>query len=480
MARFLHLDLLVRLLAPLLLIPLLGISTRPHFVERYLREGNLAEGFGAYQSAARSIAHVAGYYEWRADLWEKAGLLAIKGNDPQAARRFLDKAAALGSLSLEAQIAMGDTYLEEGDPSNAIQYWQKAQAEGNAAKIIILNRLVKAHQLEKDYPAMMEDLKELIILNPNEAALYYQLGLILTATQPESAPAYLEQAAAIDPQFSDTANTIRRSINTARLSGETAYTNILAGRALASIDEWDLAVEAFQQATLARPDYAEAWAFLGEARQHLSPAEEQQTQSLIELEKAYLLDPESLAANSFLALYWQRLGQLELALEYLGNATHLDPSNPAFHLEIGNTLSEMGNLPEAQTAYQKAIDLAPKDPLYWQALAEFALRHQIQLQELALPAALHAYELDPQNPSSLVTLGKTYYFLEEYDHAQQYLQEALAIDPDFPLAYLHIGLNYLVQGDVQQAAQSLYQARELAPNTAIAEKVDRLLYQYFP
>ena len=55
--------------------------------------------------------------------------------------------------------------------------------------------------------------------------------------------------------------------------------------------------------TQSRPDYGEAWAFLGEARQHLPSTSEQQAQSLIELEKAYQLDPESIAANSFLGLY---------------------------------------------------------------------------------------------------------------------------------------------------------------------------------
>jgi tetratricopeptide (TPR) repeat protein len=480
MRRFLQLDLLVRLLTPLLLIPLLGLSAYPHFVERYLKEGKLAESFGSYQSAAISISKAANFYQWRADLWEKAGLLAIKGNDAQATREFLDKAAALGDLSIEGQIALGDAYIKEGATSSAIQVWQKAKVAAGAGESQILERLIQAHQIQKDYPALAADMKELINLNPNDATLYYRLGLIMAATQPESALAYLEQAASLDPLYSSIANTIRRNINTARLSGEPAYTHLLTGRALASVNEWELAIESFRQATLARPDYAEAWAFLGEARQHISPIEEQQAQILIDLERAYLLDPESLAANSFLALYWQRLGQNELALDYLENAARLAPTNPALQLEIGNTLSEIGDLPEAQASYQRAIDLAPKDPLYWQALAEFAIRHQIQLQELALPAALQAYELDPLNPSSLVVLGKTYYFLEEYDLAHKYLLEALNIDPDFPLAHLHIGLNYLVQGEVQQAAESLQQARQLAPDTAIAENVDRLLYQYFP
>jgi tetratricopeptide (TPR) repeat protein len=480
MRKFLQVDLLIRAFVPLLLIPLLGISARPHFVMQDLQEGKLAESYGSYHSASNSISKVADFYPWRADLWEKAGLLALKGEDPQTTLKYLDKAATLEKLSTEAQVAMGDVHFQEGDTSKATQFWQEAQAANRTTDTEIINRLLQAHQSQNDYAAMAADIKELLALQPNDASLYYQLGLIMAATQPEAALAYLEQAASLEPQFSSAANTVRRSINTARLSEEPAYTFLLAGRALASLDKWGLAVEAFHRATQTRPDYGEAWAFLGEARQHLPSASEQQAQSLIELEKAYQLDPESIAANSFLGLYWQRLGQHELALEYLKSAALLDPSNPAFLVEIGNTLAELGNLPEAQASYQQAIDLAPEDPLYWRVLAEFAIRFQIQLRELALPAAQQAYELDPQEPASLLVLGKTYYFLEEYALAQEYLQEALKIDPDFPLAYLQIGLNYLVQGDVQNAAQALQQARELTSDTAVAEQVDRLLHQYLP
>jgi tetratricopeptide (TPR) repeat protein len=480
MRRFFQPDMLVRLFVVLLLVPLLGISTRPHIVTLYLQEGKLAENFNSYLSASLSISKVASFHPWRADLWEKAGLLALRGNDHQATLELLEKAALLDGLSGEAQVAMGDAYFQAGDITNAIQQWQKVQdVEGNVNPDII-NRLLQAHQRQNDYSAMAADIKELIIFNPNQASLYYQLGLIMAAIEPDSALAYLEQAASLDPQLSSPANTLLRSINTARLADEPAYSYLLAGRALASLDEWELAVEAFHQATLARPDFSEGWAFLGEARQHLPTAEEKISQSLIELEKAYLLNPQSLAANSFLALYWQRLEEPELALEYLETAASLDPSNPAFQAEIGNILANMGNLPDALDAYQKAIDLAPKEPIYWRALAEFAISHQIQLEELALPAAQKAYELDPLDPSSMVVLGKIYYFLEEYDLAQEYLEDALEINPNFPQTHLQIGLNYLVQGDFEQAAQSLQQARELAPDSAISETVDRLFHQYFP
>lgn len=480
MRKFLQVELLIRVLASLLLIPTLGISVRPHLVNSSFTEAGLAASFHSYQSASTHLLKVTAFYPWRGDLWEIAGLFALKGNDPTLALESFGKASKLGQLSTESEIAWGDAYFEVGDVTNAIRQWQTARAAVAGDEMEIIERLLKAHQSEKNYASIVDDIKALIALNPNDASLYYQLGLNTAALQPESALAYLGQAADLDESYSSAANTIRRSVNTGRLSGEPAYMYLLVGRALASLDEWDLAVEAFRQATIARPDYSEAWAFLAEARQHLPAAEEFQDQVLAELEYAHQLDPDSLAANSFLALYWQRLKQPETALEYLRTAASLDPSNPTFPLEIGNTLSELGDLPAAQAAYEQAIELAPELPLYRIALAEFAIRHQMQLRELALPAAQRAYELDSEDPASLVVLGKTYYFLEEYELALGYLQEALAINPDYAQAHLQLGMVYLVQGDLQLAAQSLQLARQHADTALLVETIDRLLDQYFP
>jgi tetratricopeptide (TPR) repeat protein len=472
-------DLLIRLTVPLLLIPLLGISTRPHVVERFLREGKHAQIYDSYLSASLNLSQAANFYYWRAELWEMAGLLAEKAGDYEAAIRYLDKASLQVSLSPRAQIALGDALFENQDIEAAILIWEKA-LESGIDPAEITNRLTKAHLKSRDYSTAADNLKELLAIRPDDAELYYQLGLLMAATQPDSAPDYLTQAALLDTQLTSPAQKLRRSINTASLLDEPAYTYIVAGRTLASLDEWELAVEAFRQATLARPDYSEAWAFLGEARQHLPSASEMDAQILSDLEEALRLDPDSIAANTFLSLYWQRHEKPELALEYLESALLNDPSNPAFPAEVGNILSDMGDLPAAQAAYQDAIDLAPKDPLYWRLMAEFAIRHQIQLRELALPSAEQAVLLNDKDPASLMVLGNIYYLLEEFDKSEHYLLESLEIDPDFAPAHLHLGMNYLLRGEVSMAAQELEQARALAPETAIAEKVDRLLEGYFP
>jgi tetratricopeptide (TPR) repeat protein len=479
MRRLIDLDLLPRLILPLLLIPLLGISTRPRSIERYFLEGKLAESNQSFSSAYLNLARAANFYYWQGELWERAGLLALKAGEPEAAVRYLQTASSLGSLTPQALMALGDAYFEHGDQQEAILNWQKALDTG-ADPLDILSRLASVHRESGNYAAAAETLKELVAIYPDDATLYFQLGILLAATEPDAAPVYLEQAAALDDQLAGSAQRIRRSIQTARLSDEPAYTYLAAGRALASQDEWRLAAEAFYRASESRSDFSDAWAFLGEACQHVSPGIENDQPCLSYLEEALRLDSDSIPANTFLAMYWQRQEQPELALEYLQQSLSLDPSNPAFPAEVGGLLAEMGDLPTAQAAYQQAIDLAPKDPLYWRLMAEYAIRNNVQIRELALPAAEQAVQLNDQDPQNLIVLGNAYYLLEEYDKAETYLQEALSLDPHFAPAHLHLGMNYLLQGDINLAAQELEQARALAPGSAIAEKVDRLLYRYFP
>jgi tetratricopeptide (TPR) repeat protein len=479
MRRLFDPDLIPRLILPLLLIPLLGISTRPRSIERYFLEGKLAESYQSFSSASLNLGKAASFFYWQGELWERAGLLALKAGDPESAIRYLDNASSLGNLSHQALLALGDAYLDQGNHRDAVQNWQMALDSG-ADSPEILTRLASVYRESGNYAKSAEVLKEMIAIRPDDGNLNFQLGSLLAAIEPGSAPVYLEQAASLESQLAAPAQKIRRSIQTARLSDEPAYTYLAAGRALASLDEWELAAEAFRRASIARPDYSDAWAFLGEACQHASLVIENDQQCLSNLEEALRLDPGSISANTFLALYWQRHERPDLALEYLQMAASLDPSNPAFLAEIGGILSEMGDLPGAQAAYQSAIDLAPNDPLYWRLMAEYAIRNKIQIRELALPAAERAVQLNDEDPQSLMVLGNTYYLVEEYEKAEQYLLETLSLDPDFAPAHLHLGMNYLLQGDVHLAAQELEQARALAPGSEIAERVDRLLHRYFP
>jgi tetratricopeptide (TPR) repeat protein len=334
----------------------------------------------------------------------------------------------------------------------------------------------------------LADLQAQLQGQPGDPQVLYQVGLLLAAIQPDTASTYLRQAAQGSPELAATAMVVDRSLRVAGSVGDPAYSYLLAGRALASIGEWDLAAEAFHRATQARPGWAEAWAFLGEARQRLpsgaqgraqAPAQADQD-ALQALEKALALDPTSLAANVFMALYWQRHQRLDTALSYLQGAAAADPQNPALQAEIGNFLAEAGDLPKAESFYERATQLAPQDPLYWRILAEFSIRYGGQIRQLALPAARQAVILSPHDPAALDVMGQALFLLGDYDSAGRFLLRAVQSDPGYAPAHLHLGMNALMLGQSSFALQQLTLAGALAPQTPVADQAQRLLQRYFP
>ncbi|MCK5313815.1 MAG: tetratricopeptide repeat protein, partial [Anaerolineales bacterium] len=276
MRRFLEPDIILRLLIPLIFIAILGIAPRPHEITKRLwQTHHLLEAPSSSSTSieiAKGFAEIARRIPWRSELWEKAGLYALQGGDAAAAINYLEQAAANNHLSPAGQIALGDAYQEKGDLSTAIQAWETTLRFADPS-VALYTRLLDTHLALKDYPASINDLQALIALQPTNAELRYQLGLLLTTQQPEAALAHLVQAAELDPNLSEATQTLVSSIRTARYVDDPAYSKLEAGRALASIGEWELAVEAFHQSTQDHPNYAEAWAFLGEARQHLIGAD---------------------------------------------------------------------------------------------------------------------------------------------------------------------------------------------------------------
>ncbi len=470
MRRVLETGILLRLGLLLVVIILLGAAPRPVEVSHALAEAQRLLAAERFKGAAAFLAQAARQLPGRADLWELAGRTALQGGDPQAAQAYLDKAAALHPLSSGDLIALGEACQQNGDLICAVRAWGQVQpANGD-----ILRRLLDAHRLLRDYPAATADLQALTRLYPAEAALRYQLGLLLAAQRPESALAHLSQAAELDPGLAEAARTVESAVSAARRVDDPAYTLVASGRALAGLEQWELAAEAFRQAALLRPGYAEAWAFLGQARQHLGDADALRL-AQDDLERAFQLDPNSVAASTMLALYWQSQERFDLALEYLLQAARLDPRNPILQVQVGSTRAILGDLPGALQAYQQAVILAPKDPAYPRFLAGFSIKYEYHLRGLGLPAARQAVLLAPDDPANLDVLGQVFFLLDDATSAERFYQRALQADPDFAPAHLHLGLVYLQQGDSQAAVDQFTLASRLAPGTPAAEQAQRLL-----
>ena len=242
-------------------------------------------------------------------------------------------------------MALGDAYQQTGNSAAALRLWKTAAALGRLAPeeaVINGSKIAQGYLEQGNYPAAIGFWQYLADLQPGDAQTHFQLGLLLATQDPETALPVLEKAAGLDAQLQTPVSGLRRAVLSARFAENPAYTLLVTGRALAMLDRWRLAAEAFHQATRIRPDYAEAWAYWGEALQHpgvvddtAGTSPEDKTAGLAELQKAVTLDPKSLAAQTLLSLYWVRQGRYDQALETIRLALKLAPDNPVLVAEFG-------------------------------------------------------------------------------------------------------------------------------------------------
>src|SRR5690606_10352482 len=77
---------------------------------------------------------------------------------------------------------------------------------------------------------------------------------------------------------------------------------------------------------------------------------------------AIRLEPDAPTAHYNLASFLGTHG-LEMAAEEYREAIDLDPEYPDAHLNLGITYADLGKVKEAEQAFERAIELAPDDPL---------------------------------------------------------------------------------------------------------------------
>jgi tetratricopeptide (TPR) repeat protein len=333
-----------------------------------------------------------------------------------------------------------------------------------AQALIQSSQLEEAAQIWKDTLAEATD-------NPQA---HYQLGLIYAIIAPDEAGGHLDQAVGLDESLRDAATKLKNTLRRAAFAEDPAYRLVQVGQTLANLNEWDLAKEAFQRASEENPDYPEAWAYLGEAQYHTGE------DGLEALEKAIALNPNSLAANAFLGLYWHRESSPELALVYLQTAAQLDPDNPAIQEDIASVLADLGNFTAAMAHLVRVTELLPMESRSWQTLARFSLNYEAQVEEIGLPAARQAVLFGEDDPAAYTLLGRAHMLLGNEYYPVRFFSQALEIDNTYPDAHFYLGTYYLEHGETKDARFHLESAQDLGGDGPIGELAQQVLERYFP
>lgn len=463
---------------PFLILVLLNVTPLSRAVTKDLREAGLAKqagepGAGEHsQAVADAYRRVLAREPWRAALWEQVGQAELANGRVAEAIDAFQRADQAGGLKGEGRFQLGEAYLRQGNPEAAVGAWQALlRLEGPSARVF--ERLFQVYRAQRDYPTAIALLRDWRIYAPQDARVAYLLGLHLTVFEPEAALPLLLEASQQETVYTPAVQVLRRGLAQADTSEMEAYRWLMIGRALGGISQWDLAEEAFRRSVKAAPEYGEAWALLGEALYHVNGSGE------AELERANQLAPDSLVVRTLLAIYWRREGKPEVALAYLNAIAREEPDDPRWLVDIGYTQVEAGNFNAAREAFQKAVEMAPENTLYWQHLARFSADYGMDTRALGLPAARQAIMLAPNDPGALDVMGLTLLKLGDNASAERFLQRALEKDATYAPASLHMGWLYLQQKQNERAYLYLKQAADLSGENPVGMVARRLLRQYY-
>jgi tetratricopeptide (TPR) repeat protein len=425
---------------------------------------------GSYIEMAEHYGSAAQRLPWRADLYELAGHAYYHAKEYSLADAAYQEAFQRNGLSPEGWVAWGDVNYLNADAKRASELWAQA-LEQESPSDQLYSRLSQIYKENADYPKAAEYLQKYVALHSDGASAHYRLGLLLTLSDPSGALSELTSASQLDPQLDPAVQTVRAALNLALLNNSASARFVIIGRGLGLVGEWPLAHAAFDEAIKADGKNAEAWAWLGEANQHMELPEG----GSAELDQALRLNPDSAIIRGLRGLYFQRAGNFRQALTEFQSAAKLEPDNPAWQVSIGEAHSKLGDLIRALEAYQAATTLAPDDSGYWRLLAIFCAQNNVNIKDVGVPAAQHAVILTKEDAASLDVLGWLLLLDARDEEAGRMLMRALELDPQNASAHLHLGMVYLQKDDRASAYDHLIKARDLGNAEAVV-----LLKQYFP
>lgn len=155
-------------------------------------------------------------------------------------------------------------------------------------------------------------------------------------------------------------------------------------------------------------------------------------------------------------------------------ALELEPNLAEAHATLGFIkMFHEWSWREAETAYQKSIEL---NPGYATAYHWYATLLAIEGRNREAKAAMRrALEINPISHNFLADMGQLHYFGREYEEAKEYCRQALELYPEFSFAHQHLFYAYLKTGEHDKAIEEIITAERL--NGSYANQSAELKHQ---
>lgn len=196
-----------------------------------------------------------------------------------------------------------------------------------------------------------------------------------------------------------------------------------------------------------------------------------QTRKLDESEKLFLeiigQDPNNVSSLMLLGKTYYDKGiqnnddkaLLEKAVEYLGRAKTLDPTNAAIITDIAYCYDKLGKKEEAIKAYDEAVEKFPED---FNLLFNYGIfLDSIGDSDKTLVMFKRVAELNPDDKDALYNVAITLMKMEKYTEAIEYWNKLIKLDEKHGVAWYNLGVCYARTNDVDKANTAFAKAKEL-------------------
>ena len=345
---------------------------------------------------------------------EQAWALAAKG-ERAAAIRLLYDFVKTSPGDADARLLLGSILQEEGDRAGSIaQLTEAVRLRPNSAEA--QNALGEAYNAFGDLKAARGPFEKAVALDPQFAAAQVNLG------------ALLQQAGEIDAAAAH----LDRAIELLGNKPDAAYPHYLRAKVWSDRGDVQKAVQHLQKAVELRPDFAEAWSDLGEARKTL----QDNNGALEALERAVSLAPDDAVAQTRLGSQYLNEDEAHLAVKHLQEAARLDPGNQSTLYLLQRALRRDGQPEQADLVKQRlAVLLRNKDKDDQNLVAAIELNNQgVELEKNGdITGALKDYraalELMPNHVGMRVNLAIAMLRLGQWKEGLGELREAIRREP---------------------------------------------------
>lgn len=376
---------------------------------------------------------------------EEAALSTPASSTPADRIRALLAGPQWTTLGADGQRALAEGYLALGNEEAALAHWSAVALVSD--DLALWRELAARFQQRGDWSAARQALESILRLSPQDPAAHYALGVLLAPYHARQAYEHLTFAVD-DPQFGEGARALRSAIAAAQ-SGSPAYQSAQVGIALASLEYWPQAEQAFSMAVALNSGYAETWAYLGLARA------QQGKEALTAFERALALAPDDPLVVYLHGLMWRAGGDYVRSRLELAEAQRLAPQNPAFAAELGTAYRLEGNYSLAEYWLQMATALAPGELEFLKLLALFYADEGFNLDGSGLAVLQEAVALLPGDADLQAAYAWALFNLQEVTAAQEAIDRALLLAPDNPRALYYLGLMYESRAQTDQAVSTL-------------------------